>query len=125
MARFPGWRRFLRAAPGRVGEDLRQLAAETQGEMQAQAEWANRSGKAREALTARVETRAVTPAGRAYTIVLGYDDRVVLQNPRARGVNYGRYLEEANGGRYAIVTPTADRLRREVGPRALRAVQGA
>lgn len=123
MARFPGWRRWLSAAPGHARDALVDLAATTQAEMRAQAPWTDRSAKARRSLTATVETRAVPPAGRTFTLILGYDDRVILQNPRARGVNYGRFLEDTDAGRHAVVRPTAERLRRVIGPRLERAVR--
>lgn len=68
----------------------------------ANAPWQDRTGDARERLHATVEETG--PIG---TIVL------------AHGVDYGLWLEIANGGRYAIIAPTID----VYGPIIMRSLQ--
>lgn len=68
----------------------------------ANAPWTDRTGDARERLHATVEETG--PIG---TIVL------------AHGVDYGLWLEIANGGRYAIIAPTID----VYGPIVMRSLQ--
>lgn len=66
------------------------------------APWTDRTGDARERLHATVEETG--PIG---TIVLSH------------GVDYGLWLEIANGGRYAIIAPTID----VYGPIVMRSLQ--
>jgi hypothetical protein len=68
----------------------------------ANAPWTDRTGDARERLHATVEETG--PIG---TIVL------------AHGVEYGVWLEIANGGRYSIIPQTVD----VFGPRVMRSLQ--
>lgn len=75
----------------------RQFAKDAEGYMRRYAPWRDRSGEARKRLEARVET---TTAGRATRT------RVTLLH----GVFYGRFLELANAGAYAILRPTRDAL---------------
>jgi hypothetical protein len=75
---------------------VRQLAeryaVEIEQHMKDTAPWTDRSSNARQTLTARVED-AVT-------------DMIEIQ--LRYGVDYGIYLELANGGRYAIINPSID-----------------
>lgn len=68
----------------------------------ANAPWTDRTGDAREYLSATVEETG--PIG---TIVLSH------------GVPYGIWLEVANGGRFAIIAPTID----VFGPQVMRSLQ--
>jgi hypothetical protein len=67
-------------------------AAEIEAYMKANAVWVDRSGNARQSLSAEVEdlTRDMV------AIIL------------AHGVDYGIYLELAHGGTYQIIAPTID-----------------
>lgn len=84
----------------------RRIAHEQAAEMQAYARsnapWQDRTGAARAGLTATVEETG--PIG---TIVLSH------------GVDYGIWLEVANGGRFAIIAPTID----VFGPKVMRSLQ--
>lgn len=84
----------------------RRIAYEQAEEMEqyakANAPWTDRTGDARERLHATVEETG--PIG---TIVL------------AHGVDYGIWLEIANGGRYSIIPQTID----VFGPRVMRSLQ--
>ena len=75
---------------------LEQHAAEIKAQMQREASWQDRTGAARRELRAEVET-----SGAQVTLYL------------SQGVEYGKWLELAHGGRFAIVGPTIMR----VGPR--------
>ena len=72
-------------------------ASELQSKMQINRPWTDRTGMAKALLTARVSQ----PNGNVIRITL------------AHGVNYGIWLELANGKNYAIIAPTI----REEGPR--------
>jgi len=72
-------------------------------EMKRDAPWTDRSGDARRGLSATVET-----TGRATTLTL------------AHGVEYGKWLELAHGGRWAIVGPTT----MAAGPRVMSQLRG-
>lgn len=84
----------------------RRIAYEQAAEMEAYAKtnapWQDRTGAARASLSATVEETG--PIG---TIVLSH------------GVDYGIWLEVANGGRFAIIAPTIDAF----GPRTMRSLQ--
>jgi len=75
---------------------LERHAAEIKAQMQREASWTDRTGKARAGLNAQVEAN-----GAQVALYLSH------------GVEYGKWLELARGGRYAIVGPTIAR----VGPR--------
>lgn len=70
-------------------EYLESQAGPIREDMQRSAPWADQTGAARRGLSASVETNG---------------DRIALN--LAHGVSYGKFLELANGGRYAIVGPT-------------------
>jgi len=72
-------------------------------EMKRDAPWTDRTGDARRKLKATVET-----TGRATTLTL------------AHGVEYGKWLELAHGGRWAIVGPTT----MAAGPRVMSQLRG-
>ena len=70
-------------------EYLESQAPAVRQDMQQNAPWADRTGAARRGLSAAVETNG---------------DRIALN--LAYSVEYGKYLELSNGGRYAIIGPT-------------------
>lgn len=75
---------------------LEHQAVEIKAQMQREAPWTDRTGQARAKLNAQVET-----SGSQVALYLSH------------GVDYGKWLELAHGGRYAIVGPTIAR----IGPR--------
>jgi hypothetical protein len=75
-------------------EAAENLARQAEMEMRRDAPWQDQSGEARRALDAKAWQ---SPDGNV-TLTL------------AHGVDYGVYLEFKNGGRYAIVGPTLQRL---------------
>jgi len=77
---------------------LEREAQAIEGEMKRNAPWTDRTGQARRTLKATVET-----TGRATTLSLSH------------GVEYGKWLELAHGGRWAIVGPTT----MQAGPRVM------
>jgi len=74
-----------------------------EAEMKRNAPWADRTGEARRKLTVEVMT-----TGAATTLTL------------AHGVEYGKWLELAHGGRWAIVGPTT----MQAGPRVMSKLHG-
>ena len=70
-------------------EYLESQARSVREDMQRSASWTDRTGAARRGLSASVETTG---------------DRISMN--LAHGVEYGKWLELAHGGRYAIVGPT-------------------
>jgi hypothetical protein len=68
---------------------LSRQADTLRAQMKQDAPWADRTGKARRTLLVEVEQD---------------DNRIALVF--SHGVEYGRYLELSNGGRYAIIGPT-------------------
>lgn len=82
---------------------LEREAKALESEMKRGAPWADRTGEARRKLTATVET-----TGRATTLYLTH------------GVEYGKWLELAHGGRWAIVGPTT----MSAGPRVMNSLSG-
>ena len=74
------------------------LARQVELEMKQEAPWQDRTGEARRSLFAKAWQ---SPDGNV-TLTLGH------------GVDYGIYLEFKNGGRYAIVGPTLQRLYPEI-----------
>lgn len=84
-------------------QHLERQAPRIQEQMQADAPWKDRTGAARRALRATVET-----SGREVELALSH------------GVEYGKFLELSNGGRYAIIGPTVIRL----GPEIMRGLKG-
>lgn len=71
---------------------LEKHAGEIQAGMQREASWTDRTGEARKKLSATVEQEP-----RGVSLYL------------AHGVDYGKYLELSNGGRFAIIGPTIPR----------------
>jgi hypothetical protein len=71
---------------------LEKNAGEIAEQMRREAVWQDQTGEARRLLSAEVRT-----SGAAVELYLSH------------GVDYGKWLELANGGRYAIVGPTVSR----------------
>jgi hypothetical protein len=67
--------------------------------MQQNASWEDRTGRARESLRADVETAV----GRIVRLYLYYDNLA-----DDRGHDYGKYLENMQGGRFSILRPAMD-----------------
>lgn len=82
---------------------LEQQAPVIRAQMQREAPWADQTGEARRKLSAEVEQTG---------------DRVALY--LSHGVSYGKWLELAHGGRWAIVGPTVMRS----GPVIMRGMAG-
>ena len=82
---------------------LEREARAIETEMKRDAPWTDRTGNTRRKLKATVET-----TGRATTLTL------------AHGVEYGKWLELAHGGRWAIVGPTT----MAAGPRVMSQLRG-
>lgn len=70
------------------------VATEAQNDMRSNAPWTDRTGNARSGLYAEAERFA------KHVVVIHL----------SHGVDYGIWLEIKNGGRYAIVAPTLERL---------------
>jgi hypothetical protein len=93
-------------------------ADEAQEFMRDTARWTDRTEAARTSLTARVYMEGQRTDHPRARIDLFYDERVLEDlNPEeyARVGDYGRFLEGEHGGEYAIVQPTAIRLRERLG----------
>lgn len=89
-----------------VEELLEHDADEVTQDMKASAEWVDDTGRARRSLRAWVEVeRGHDGAVATFTYTLAYDDPEV---------DYGESLEYDHGGRYSIVRPTAQIVRRRI-----------
>lgn len=77
-------------------------APQIEADMKASAPWTDRTGNARQTLSA-----AAQEVADAILIEMGY------------GVDYGIYLEHKNSGRYAILAPTVDKF----GPIVMQGIQ--
>lgn len=118
MAKFgDGARAYIAQAKRAIESTVRIDAAVRQEHMQRYAPWTDRTGKARENLRARVVRRNVSSEIQL-TIVLTHGDGTHETDL----IEYGKYLEGSNGGMYAIVQPTAERMRRELGRQINRAL---
>jgi hypothetical protein len=82
-----------------VSSSMEQLAKEMEKYAKENAPWEDQSGDARSGLRAAV---AFNKAAGQYSVYLGYN------------VSYGVYLENSNGGVYAIVGPTIRRFQPEL-----------
>lgn len=71
-----------------------QYAPLMENHMKSTAPWKDRSGNARQALNTQLDGR--------------FTDIVTIDFGHGHGVDYGKYLEYANSGRYAVVMPTMD-----------------
>lgn len=96
-----GAKEFIERKKAAVIALVQNKAMETQGYMQEHAPWTDRTGNARNGLMATT-----------FVEIQGDVTRVTLH--MGHSVDYGVYLEKANAGKYAIVTPTADRVREEL-----------
>ncbi|MGH2352483.1 MAG: hypothetical protein ACRDI2_23250 [Chloroflexota bacterium] len=106
-----GVRPFLERRTREVETRVRRLADQTRVDLQVEAPWTDQSGDARDSLDATVETNR-RGRGATLTLTLGYHG--------SPGVDYGVFLEKKQAGRFAIVDPTAERIR----PAFRRAVVG-
>lgn len=88
------WERRMRMATLALAQNW---AGKLEGEMKEKAPWTDRTGNARGGLFGTAGLR-----GQEVTIRLGHT------------VDYGKYLELAHDGRYAILEPTRRRRQREV-----------
>lgn len=71
------------------------LAGRIQGDLRASATWTDRTGNARSGLFSIAEQAA--------------GDVVSIYLSHGFTVNYGKWLELANGGKYAVIMPTLQR----------------
>lgn len=83
---------YERAIHTAVRTLLQRYAPDIEAWMKTNASWTDRTGNARQTLNTEVEE----VLNEAVTIYL------------AHGVDYGKYLELSNGGRYAIIGPALD-----------------
>jgi hypothetical protein len=88
------WENRMRAASLALGQNW---AGKLEGEMKTKAPWTDRTGNAR--------------AGLFATATLEREDVVIRL---AHTVDYGKYLELANDGRYAILEPTRRAYQRQI-----------
>lgn len=94
---------FKRNVDDQIQEELEEFAEECETHMKQEAPWEDRSGDARDGLTATAYLR-----GDVHGVLL------------AHGEPYGRFLELRFGGRDAIVIPTLE----EKGPQLMRRLHG-
>jgi len=85
---FDAWTTALKQAIFRLAQ---YFAPQIESWMKAEALWTDRTGNARQSLWADAKSLVTSVA-----IEMGY------------GVDYGKYLEYANGGNYAIIAPALD-----------------
>ena len=78
---------------------LQSVSGTAESDMKEQASWTDRTGNARNTLSARVAIQRL-PGGVVHILL-----------KLAHGMEYGIWLELRWGGRYAIVGPTAERYR--------------
>jgi hypothetical protein len=78
----------------------RHFAQRIQGDMQRNASWTDRTGNARSGLFSFADTAAA--------------DVVTIYLSHGHTVNYGKWLELANQGHYAIIMPTMQRFIPEI-----------
>lgn len=84
-------------------EAAEQLAKDMEEYAKDNAPWTDQTGAAREALN----TQVINEKPNVWTVVL------------AQGVDYGVFLENHNGGEFAIIIPTIEHFQAELGGRIL------
>lgn len=94
----PGLRSFPRRANLAVDEKLKEFAQDVEDYMRENAPWEDRTGDAREGLTAEAESH-------------GFHHTIWLYHT----VDYGIWLEVRWSGQYAIIVPTIEAM----GPKAM------
>jgi len=92
VAFTPGVQRYIGAIRRGVRAIAQRRAPEIENWMKLNAIWVDRTGNARQTLTAEVEDLALD----------------VVQIVMEHGVEYGVWLELAHGGTYAILAPAID-----------------
>jgi hypothetical protein len=97
------WQKEIEDRTNAMTKDLHQLAQEATAYMKQNAPWTDVTGNARASLYCKIDVQKNGPQveGEYFSIDVefGYDDTMC---------DYGDYLEESNGGNYAIVGPTAN-----------------
>lgn len=76
------------------------IATKAQNEMRTNAPWTDRTGNARSGLFSIAEQAA--------------RDVVIIYLSHGHTIEYGHYLELSRGGRYAIITPTMEKMYPEI-----------
>lgn len=99
----PGMAGFAVAVTAGVEEIMEQMAEEVQNYAQTNAPWEDRTGEARDGLTAEAEGGA-------------FEHIITLFHT----AEYGIWLEIRNSGEYAIIIPTIE----QMGPAVMEAVSG-
>lgn len=104
---------YVRRLRAETRASVRAMAPRVEERMRREAPWRNETGAARAALYCRAESAGVDQT----RLVLGYDPRVLREVNKAwnGAFFYPLALEGGHAGRYAILRPTADRLRSEIG----------
>jgi len=83
---------FAKGLERRLVKAANKVASDVQSELQNEAPWQDRTGEARQRLNVNVEV-----------------DKQGISIIASHGVDYGVYLEKANFGKFAVLTPYFDR----------------
>ncbi len=93
----PGAKRYVATLQKAVFNLLQSYTAIIEAKAKQDAEWTDRTGHARQTLSAGVDEMPMAV-------------RLYLKH----GVDYGKWLEVANGGKYAIIAPTLHHYEHEI-----------
>lgn len=103
-----GIRNYPKKTRDKISEIMEEVGKEMEAYAQANARWEDRTGEAREGLTAEVTGGFEAWSKNQLELTLSYS------------VDYGIWLELRWGGRYAIIIPTVEKF----GPELMRRMNG-